>query len=177
MPGFLPLCVYAHFLRTLFEYRKSSALTRFRLEFQLSIYMFLTALFFSLPIAVLNSCYLASITKWGNYSGVGLAHDPLTSVQSSSSVIPIQWYYTELLSVFTTSTFVNSSTSSESSSESSESYSRVFNHRKNTAAALPNDLLMHSHAKNQFLLVLVSIFISISIGKSLKSLKILSISV
>lgn len=162
MPGFLPICVYSQFLRTLFEYRKSSARNRFRHEFKLSIYLFLTALFFSMPIAVLNSCYLASITKWSNSLN---KTDPSTSQ-------PVQWYYTELFSVFTTSTLFNKTSESSSShvseSSSAESFSRVVNHRKNAAATLSSETtLMQINAKNQFLLVLISIFFSVSIGKQI----------
>lgn len=162
MPGFLPICVYSQFLRTLFEYRKSSARNRFRHEFKLSIYLFLTALFFSMPIAVLNSCYLASITKWNNSLN---KTDPSTSQ-------PVQWYYTELFSVFTTSTLFNKTSDSSSShvseSSSAESFSRVVNHRKNAAAtslSSETTTLLQINAKNQFLLVLISIFFSVSIGK------------
>lgn len=169
IPGFLPLCVYAHFLRTLFEYRKSGARNRFRLEFQLSLYLFLTALFFSLPITVLNSCYLASITKWGSQSG---------GAHSSSMQHHQQWYYSELFSVSTlvnvTSASDNIFGSSESSSSSAEStYSRFINRRQSqnpaaiasaATAGASGLLLEHTEVKNQFLLVLVSIFVSVSIG-------------
>lgn len=115
IPGYLPISVYIQFFKHVLNYKKSPAHVKFKLEFQLSLYLFFNAMFFSLPLVIINSCYLASTTR----------------LNSSS------WYYTEVFS--------------------------LFSHYPTTsiAAYLLNPTVS---TKSQFILLLVSIFISISIG-------------
>ena len=113
VPGFLPLSVYIQFFKHVFMYRKASGYDRFKLEFRLSLHLFLNAVFYSLPLAIINSCYLASST-------------------SSRS---LNWYYTEFYSLFSRP-YMSGILLDESSVE----------------------------RRNQLLLLLVSIFISVSIG-------------
>jgi hypothetical protein len=115
VPGYLPICVYIQFFKHVFNYRKATGYSRFKLEFQLSLYLFFNALFHSLPLALINSCYLASISK-------------------SNS---LTWYYTEFFSIFSFST--------------AKSFSLLLD---------DNNL----ERRNQLVLLIVSIFISISIG-------------
>lgn len=120
IPGYLPISVYIQFFKHVFNYRKAPAHLRFKLEFQLSLHLFFSGIFHSLPLAIINSCYLASKTK-----------------TSSSS-----WYYTELFSIFKSTSYSSSSSSSIFLDSSSLDIMR----------------------KNNLLLILVSIFISVSIG-------------
>ena len=90
-------------------YRGASGQERFKYEFQLSLHLFFNAIFFSLPLALVNACYLASTT-------------------TSRS---LNWYYAEFYSFF-------------------------------SAAALFEDANLER--RNQLVLLLVSIFVSISIG-------------
>ena len=115
IPGYLPISVYIQFFKHVFNYRKSSGNSRFKLEFQLALYLFYNGIFHSLPLAIINSCYFASTTTTHSLS-----------------------YYSDLLSIF--------SLASSSSS----------------TAIFVDDLNLER--RNQLVLILVSIFISISIG-------------
>jgi hypothetical protein len=133
VPGFLSMSVYIQFFKHVFNYRKSSAHMRFKYEFQLSLYLFFNSIFHSLPLAIINACYLASTTK--TYS--------------------LSWYYTELFSIFksTSSSFIQHQTS-DSSSLASVSNSQ-------TKILIDNG---SNERRSNLVLLLVSIFISISIG-------------
>ena len=120
IPGYLPISVFIQFFKHLYHYHKSSGEVRFKYEFQLSLYLFFNAIFHNLPLAIINSCYLAS-----------------TSTSHSFS-----WYYTEIFSFF-------SATAS-------------YFHTADSNTILINDANMEK--RNQLVLLIVSIFISISIG-------------
>lgn len=133
VPGYLPISVYIQFFKHVFNYRKSCAYIRFKLEFQLSLYLFFNGLFHSLPLAIINSCYLASTTK--PYS--------------------LSWYYTELFSIFTSSSYL-SSTSLMSQQQQQQQ-------QQQQAAVLFNDN-SGLEKRNHLVLLLASVFVSISIG-------------
>lgn len=135
VPGYLPVAVYIQFFCLLFNYRQSCSLARFKAEFQLAYHMFLNSLFHSLPLAILNSCYLASIVK------------------SSKSFIA--WYSTSFLSTLSTREFF---------STISTSLNNAFSKKMLTGSTSSTQLYMESANKSQFLYFLVSVFVSISVG-------------
>ncbi|CAF0834455.1 unnamed protein product [Brachionus calyciflorus] len=108
IPGYLPLSCFTQFFKVILNYKRSNGQEKFRLEFDLSLLFYFNSLFYTLPLIIVNSCYLASNNR-------------------------LNWYYTDLL------TF---------SSDSAVMF--IFN--------------PESKPKNQFMILLVSIFISISIG-------------
>ena len=132
VPGFLSLSVYIQFFRHVFNYRKASAHRRFKLEFQLSLYLFFNSIFHSLPLAIINACYVASTTR--TYS--------------------LSWYYTEFFSIFkaTSASFTHHSLTSVSSSSSSQTQILIDNSSSG------------NERRSNLVLLLVSIFISVSIG-------------
>ena len=146
VPGYLPLAVYIQFFRLLFNYRKAASLSRFRHEFQLALHMFLNALFYSLPLAILNSCYLASIVK------------------SNKSFLT--WYTTSFLSTLSTREFFSTITTSFTNAFYFQQH-----HDKSSAAGSSSSSSSESTAmyvdierKSQFLYFLISVFVSVSVG-------------
>jgi hypothetical protein len=139
VPGFLSMSVYVQFFKHVFNYRKSSGHIRFKYEFQLSLYLFFNSLFHSLPLAIINACYLASTTK--TYS--------------------LSWYYTELFSIFkyTSSSSSSSIIRHQNSNKLSSSLASVSNSQ--TQILIDNS---SNERRSNLVLLLVSIFISISIG-------------
>lgn len=118
IPGYLPLSVYIKFFKHVFMYRKSSGQERFKLEFQLALHLFFNAIFYSLPLVLINACYLASTT-------------------TSRS---LNWYYTEFYSFFLL----------------------AISYFKPNSSMVFKETSMER--RNQLVLLLVSVFISLSIG-------------
>lgn len=118
LPGYLPISVYIKFLRHVFMYRKSPGHDRFKYEFQLSLHLFFNAIFYSLPLVLVNACYLASTT----------------------TARSLNWYYAEFYSFFSVA----------------------------ASYFTPQSTVLFEDAnlerRNQLVLLLVSIFMSISIG-------------
>lgn len=108
IPGYLPINCFIQFFRVILNYKKSTAQDKFRLEFNMSLLFYFNSLFYTLPLIIVNSCYLASNSR-------------------------LNWYYTDMLTLSTDSTVMF-----------------IFN---------PDN-----KPKNQFMILLVSVFISISIG-------------
>ncbi len=107
--------------------------------------MFLNALFYSLPLAILNSCYLASIVK-----------------SNKSSFLA--WYSTSFFSAMSTREFFSSITASFANAY--QTYKGMLHHMQPhvAAAATLTSTVDSIEQKSQFLYFLVSVFISVSVG-------------
>ncbi|RNA29980.1 hypothetical protein BpHYR1_028417 [Brachionus plicatilis] len=109
IPGCLPLSCFVQFFRLILNYKKSCAQQKFQLEFKLSLLFYFNSLFYTLPLIVVNSCYLSTNSR-------------------------LNWYYTDLLTV------------------------------SSDATALMFIFSPDARPPNHFMILLVSIFVSISIG-------------
>lgn len=111
VPGYLPLSCFVQFFRLILNYKKSCAQDKFRLEFNLSLLFYFNSLFYTLPLIVVNSCYLSSQSR-------------------------LNWYYADLMKV---------------ASSHDTTIMFIFS---------PDD----ARPRNQFMFLLLSIFVSVSIG-------------
>jgi hypothetical protein len=68
IPGLLPAIVYFQLMRYLLNFKKLSCLNHFKSEFSLSFYLLISSLFHSLPLAITNSCFLATKFSFVSFS-------------------------------------------------------------------------------------------------------------
>lgn len=68
IPGLLPIIVYKEFFKYLFQFKTLTCLSHFQKEFCLAFYLLISALFHSLPLTIINSCYLASTTSFASFT-------------------------------------------------------------------------------------------------------------
>ena len=68
IPGVLPAIVYIQFTRYLFNFKRLTYLNHFKSELSLSFYLLISSLFHSLPLAIINSCHLATKFSFVTFS-------------------------------------------------------------------------------------------------------------
>ena len=68
IPGVLTAIVYIEFIRYMINFKRLSYSNHFKSELSLSFYLLISSLFHSLPLAIINSCYLATKFSFVTFS-------------------------------------------------------------------------------------------------------------